>query len=178
MTDYELAVLSPFGEHFKSIRSSDTLDYDNAKEAIAWTYWPIGGVHWFLTDYSEKPCVRVRWTRKGSGRDGRTIQYTKFYTNQRFRNFMKLREAVDYRVDFEDFLNMMMGKDYVLYAEQDDNGMEVKGMPELFESSDALYEHYDYRSSHRMIINYRWIHRRDEEKDRQEFLSQFEEGKE
>ena len=171
MTEYEMAVLSQFGETHRITIDDTHLEHDTVKDAISYAYWPIGGLNWWLTDYGEKPAVRVRWTRVG--KDGRTIQYVKFYTNQRFRDFNKLREVTDYRLDIEDLNNILLGKDFVLYIE-DKNGT----MPELFENMGSLYDVYDGKHRHDMIINYKWVHRWDEDKTRQEFLSHFEGAKE
>lgn len=166
MTEYEMAVISFLGETHKATVTDYCLECDSPKSAISYIYWPIGGCHWFQTKSGDNPCIRVRWTTEG--KDGRRIQYVKFYTCQRMRDFQKLRETLNYRVDRDDLDNLLMGKDFVLYIPTD-NGT----MPELFDSMAALEDHV--KRTPEQTILHTWIHRWDEDKDKNDFLAQFKE---
>lgn len=153
MTDYELAVLSRFGETHRYVYK----DAENVKEAIAWTYWGIGGCHWRLTDYREQPSVRVRWHTEG--KDGRTISYVKFYYCERLR---LLGEMKGYTM--EDLNNMLLGKDVVFIVSDNATGKDESYHRQIpYPPVDDRYK----------TVRWEWLHQTNEDREMKELLEQF-----
>ena len=155
MTEYELCVLSRLGEsyHYK-------YEGESAHEAISWTYWGIGGCHWFLCSPLERPCVRIRWKSRSKRGDVRT--YTKTYTCQRLR----LLDTVG-RYTQEDLTNILIGKDLVFIVTDNATGKDES----YHESMSTIDKHQLIRDK---SVRYEWIHKSGEDRDLKEFMEQFE----
>ena len=153
MTEFNMAVLSRLGETHKI-----TVNADTCREAIKDVFWGISGCHWFQTEYSEKPCVRVTW--KDTTKKGVLKNYTRFFTCDRLRLFGEIRQP-----DIDDLNRMLIGMD-VAFALFNGRTDELEG----------LYDHPYHTSGINDEYEPMWVHQYDEDRTMKEFLDQFKEG--